>query len=242
MARGAKAQQTMGKVGVIQHKAIDKSIGKKEREAIQLEPKSGLKGRAGQQYRGNARPSSTPSRDGRRAGAKVGESSRNGSAKGAREVSKPRPGPSREETPEKKIKKSATATTGYTGTARPRPGASSAKSSSRGEQRGKASRDGGLLAPPGARRRDRYEEEEDEDMDDFIEYDDEDDEPGPRGRGYGYDSDGSSDMEAGLSDIDGEEARAERAARDEDRREQQLEEKLKREKEERRRRWAQSGR
>ena len=88
-------------------------------------------------------------------------------------------------------------------------------------------------------RRSKYEDEYDEDMDDFIDYDDEEDDVGPR---YDYDSEGSSDMEAGLSDIDTEERRAELYAREEDRREQALEEKLKREKEERKRRLAQGGR
>lgn len=70
-------------------------------------------------------------------------------------------------------------------------------------------------------------------MDDFIEYDDE--EPG-YGQGGGYDSAEESDMEAGMSDIDEEERRAEFQARREDQMQEALEKKLKREKEERRRR------
>ncbi|CAJ2513488.1 Uu.00g016070.m01.CDS01 [Anthostomella pinea] len=233
MARGAKAQQTMGKVGMIQHKAIDK---KKEREVVRAEQKPGIKGKPGapgtpgRPYVGNAG----------RPGAR--EPLRNGSTKDLKAGGKQISTTAAEDVQEKKIKKSAVATTGYTGTARPRPGAAKSKAStSRESQRARPSQPGGILAPPRPSRRDRYEEEEDEELDDFIEYDDED-EPGPRGNGYGYDSDASSDMEAGLSDIDVEEQRAAAAAREEDRREQLLEAKLKREKEERKRRFAQSGR
>ncbi|KAH9887773.1 hypothetical protein F4778DRAFT_418748 [Xylariomycetidae sp. FL2044] len=197
MARGAKAQETMGKVGMIQHKAIDKPPSKRERENAKSEQKSVMQGRGGKPYLGNARPSSTS----------------------------------------KKVKKSATATTGYTGTARPRPGGSSNKSShSRNDQPSRPGRPGGLLAPPRMSRRDDYYEEDDE-LDDFI-VNDEDDDEQQDPRGGGYYSDVSSDMEAGMSDIDGEERRAELAAREEDRREQALEERLKREKEERRRMFA----
>ena len=56
-------------------------------------------------------------------------------------------------------------------------------------------------------------------MDGFIDYDDEEDEgPMPRNK-YDYASDGSSDMEAALSDIDDEERLAESIAKAEDRRE-----------------------
>jgi hypothetical protein len=69
-------------------------------------------------------------------------------------------------------------------------------------------------------------------MDDFIDYDDEDDEGGPR---YDYASDASSDMEAGLEDIDGEERLAEQIARREDIEQERLERKLKADKEARKR-------
>lgn len=241
MARGAKAQETMGKVGMIQHKAIDKAVVKKEREITKPDQKSGpgssIKGKTGTPYTGSGRPSTAPGRDAGRTGTSARDISKNGPMKDARIAGKSRSGSVAEDVGEKKLKKAAAATTGYSGTARPRAGASSDKRPSRPDQR---PRHGGLLEPPRLSRRNR-EDEYDDDLDDFIDYDEEEEEdPGSRHR-Y-YDSDGSSDMEAGLSDIDTEERRAELFAREEDRREQALEEKLKREKEERRRRLAQGGR
>ncbi|KAI0022315.1 hypothetical protein F4780DRAFT_733781 [Xylariomycetidae sp. FL0641] len=238
LARGAKAQQMMGKVGMIQHKPLEKAaMAKKEREVVKPEQKGPVKGKVGKPYQGNGKPSSAMSRDAVRPATSARDTPRNGVSKDAKA------GPKQKEVaPEKKVKKSAVATTGYTGTARPRPGATSDKSASSRGRPGSRPAAGGPLAPPRPGRRDRYEEEYDEDMDDFIDYDDEEEEPGYGGRYGGYDSEGSSDMEAGLSDIDVEERKAERLAKEEDKREQALEEKLKREKEERRRRLAQGGR
>ncbi|KAF2964286.1 hypothetical protein GQX73_g9299 [Xylaria multiplex] len=240
MARGAKAQEVMGKVGMIQHKSTDKATVKKEREIAKPEGKPGVgpgaKGKMGTAYAGTGRPSGMSGRDNGSAGAVGRNMSRNGPSKDAKAGGKSKSVSAMNDTAEKKVKKSATATTGYAGTARPRPGTTANRgSSSRGDQR---PRHGGLLEPPRMSRRSKYEDEYDEDLDDFIDYDDEED-VGPR---YDYDSEGSSDMEAGLSDIDTEERRAELYAREEDRREQALEEKLKKEKEERKRRWAHGGR
>jgi hypothetical protein len=69
-------------------------------------------------------------------------------------------------------------------------------------------------------------------MDDFIDYDDEEEDDQPR---YDYASDGSSDMEAGLDELDFEERKAERIARQEDIKEDMLEKRLKAAKEERKR-------
>lgn len=224
----------MGKVGVIQHKSIGNNNSKKE-QPVKTEQKSAkMKGADGKPYLGNGRPSMGSSRGATKPGAAARDAGRNGAAQDAKTGGKSRPGSSAGEVAEKKVKKSATATTGYTGTARPRPGAASGKPSL--SRKGSSYNSGGLLAPPKPSRRDRYEDEYDDELDDFIEYDD-DEGPGPQG--YGYDSDGSSDMEAGLSDIDVEERRAEVLAREEDKREAALEEKLKREKEERRRRLGQ---
>ena len=77
-------------------------------------------------------------------------------------------------------------------------------------------------------RRDEYlgtDEEDDSEVDDYDMDDD----------GYGY-SDESSDMEAGLDDIDMEEQKALRAAKEDDAKELAYETQLKREKEERKRR------
>ncbi|KAI0846895.1 hypothetical protein F5Y00DRAFT_242775 [Daldinia vernicosa] len=234
MERAKKAQASMGKVGMIQHKSIGTS--KKEQPAKAEQKPNGAKGRDGKPYLGNSRSSTAPPRGGARPGTAVRDAGRNGAGNDAKASGKSRPGSAGGETLEKKIKKSATATTGYTGTARPRPGAASEKPSASRKGSSSAYRTGGLLAPPRPSRRDDYADEYDEDLDDFIEYDEEDT-PGYRGERYnGYDSDGSSDMEAGLSDIDVEERRAELLGREEDKREQALEEKLKREKEERKRR------
>ncbi|KAI0426941.1 hypothetical protein F5Y09DRAFT_317489 [Xylaria sp. FL1042] len=241
MARGAKAQEVMGKVGMIQHKSIDKATTKKDRETVKSEPKpsvgSGSKGKISTSYTGTGRPSGTPGRDNGPTGPSGRTMSRNGTIKDTKTGSKSKPASTANDVAEKKVKKSATATTGYAGTARPRPGAAANRgASSRGDTR---SRHGGLLEPPRMGRRSKYEDEYDEELDDFIDYDDEEEDAGPR---YDYDSEGSSDMEAGMSDIDGEERRAELYAREEDKREQALEEKLKREKEERKRQWAQGRR
>ncbi|KAI0547677.1 hypothetical protein F4679DRAFT_553675 [Xylaria curta] len=239
MARAAKAQEVMGKVGMIQHKSTDKATVKKEREVAKPEQKSGTgsaKGKMAAPYTGTGRASTTTGRDNRPTGASARAASRNSPAKDVKTGAKSKSASGANDLPEKKVKKSATATTGYAGTARPRAGAAAGKGSSRGDQ---GSRHGGLLEPPRMNRRNKYEEEYDEDLDDFIDYDDEEEEDG--GPRY-YDSDGSSDMEAGLSDIDVEERRAELYAREEDKREQALEDKLKKEKEERKRRWAKGGR
>ncbi|KAI1436355.1 hypothetical protein GGR50DRAFT_702012 [Xylaria sp. CBS 124048] len=250
MARAAKAQETMGKVGMIQHRSTDKGILKKERETANPAQKpgtaSGAKAKIGRAYSGTGRPSTATARDNGRVGSSSRAPSRNGPVKDAKEAkdakttSKPKPGSATnnatDSVTEKKVKKSATATTGYAGTARPRPGAAVSKGPA--SQGGHRPSRGGLLDPPRMNRRSKYEDEYDDDLDDFIDYDEDDEDVGPQ---YGYNSDGSSDMEAGLSDIDTEERRAELFAREEDRREQMLEEKLKKEKEQRKQRWAQGG-
>ena len=126
---------------------------------------------------------------------------------------------------QKKIKKAAQATTGYAGTARPRPGNPAKRDS--------APRGGALLvsSAPRAGKSSRYDDY-DEEMDDFIDYDDEEDNGGPR---YDYDSDRSSDMEAGLDELDDEEQQAERIARREDIEEERRERDRKMAKEERKR-------
>ncbi|KAF5495269.1 hypothetical protein CGCS363_v009604 [Colletotrichum siamense] len=237
LARAKKAQESMGQVGKIQHKPVEKVLTKKEREDLALQAKKDAKaatakGGAARQpskFQGTSRPSSgAPARN----GAGTNGSSRNGApdrAKDPRAAAKAR---ATEEEQEKKLKKAAVATTGYTGTARPRPGATSTKK--------KPTPGGALLnsrpAPRygGSARRSRYEDEEDEELDDFIEYDDEEDDAGPR---YTYDSDGSSDMEAGMDDVWEEEQMAERVARREDLEQEKLEKRLKAEKEERKRKF-----
>jgi protein SPT2 len=246
IARARKAQQSMGQVGKIQHKKVEGGNLKKVRDepAAKADPRAvkGVKQRPGA-----AAPAPSPASAGYAGTAKPGQ--RNGtpvSAAGRDPRGRPMPpakpergrmagakGPGgRAAPPEeepKKVKKAAAATTGYTGTARPRPGGNPAKKK-------ETPRGGALLSAPRAPRpshsKSRFEDDYDEDMDDFIDYDDEDDEGGPR---YDYASDASSDMEAGLDDIDGEERRAELIARREDIEEERLERKLKADKEARKR-------
>lgn len=216
----------MGQVGKIQHKKVEGgSILKKKEDA---KPGSGL-GAKGQSkrpagYAGNARPSKLPNGTVGQNGVRKGTDSRSkiGSANKTAAASK-----AAEQEQEKKFKKAAAATTGYTGTSRPRPGAAVKK--------GNVQRGGALLNEPRHRpsssKQSRYEDDYDEDMDDFIDYDDEE-EQGPQ---YGYASDGSSDMEAGMDDIDGEERMAEYIARREDVEEERLERSRKLAKEDRKR-------
>ncbi|KAK8138610.1 spt2 chromatin [Apiospora sp. TS-2023a] len=222
MARGAKAQQIMPKAGIIQHKALEKPQPKKEREK---ETTKGVKrpGANGTSTKGPAQGGALQMKGSRTV-------PRNGAAGDAKSGSKSRPTSSGSDAPEKK--KKGPVMTGYSGTARSAP--PSKKSASSGK--GPASRrtPGGLLAPPKAARRDRYDDEYDEELDDFVV--DDEDEDNPYARQYGYASDGSSDMEAGMDDIYDEESRAERAARLEDRREEKLLEELKRQKEEKKKR------
>ncbi|KPA43554.1 spt2 chromatin protein [Fusarium langsethiae] len=246
IARARKAQQSMGQVGKIQHKKVEGGNLKKVRDepAAKADPRAvkGVKQRPGA-----TAPAPSPASAGYAGTAKPGQ--RNGtpvSAAGRDPRGRPMPpakpergrmtgakGPGgRAAPPEeepKKVKKAAAATTGYTGTARPRPGGNPAKKK-------ETPRGGALLSAPRAPRpshsKSRFEDDYDEDMDDFIDYDDEDDEGGPR---YDYASDASSDMEAGLDDIDGEERRAELIARREDIEEERLERKLKADKEARKR-------
>lgn len=220
MARGAKAQQVMPKAaGVIQHKPLEKSLPKKEREKVKANPKTTTNDKtAAAASRGGARPGSVP-RDGLKNGiskdpkanGKSAANSSGGSAAAAAAAAAER--------------KKKAATTGYTGTARP-PSKKSTESRSAPSARRPA---GGLLAPPKATRRGRFDEEYDEDLDDFV-VDDEDDDD-PYAQRYDYASDASSDMEAGMDDIYDEESKAEKFAKLEDRREEALLEKLKREKE-----------
>ncbi|KAL2759118.1 hypothetical protein ACRALDRAFT_1069232 [Sodiomyces alcalophilus JCM 7366] len=239
LARAKLAQSTMGQVGKIQHKETER---KRERPELKKDAKPTV-GTTTSRYQGTARPATGTSRPTgnpalQRRAASAGVMSRD--SKDARNLgpdkSKMRRSTSVAEEEPKKVKKAALATTGYTGTARPRSGATSSAAS-----RKPAAPGGALLNPrAGARyggpaRRSRYEEEDDE-LDDFIEYDDEEDQPlgGPR---YRYDSGSDSDMEAGMDDIYEEEARAARAARLEDLEQERLEKRLKAEKEERKRRF-----
>ncbi|KAH7159873.1 hypothetical protein B0J13DRAFT_519314 [Dactylonectria estremocensis] len=227
LARGQRAQAVMGQVGKIQHKKVEKGAAaptpKKEKDEPRMDPRAANSKKLPQRpsgYSGTAKP-------GQRNGPVANGGHRDGRNGKAALTKADIAKSATEEEREKKFKKAAAATTGYTGTARPKPGASSKKHDT--------PRGGALLsrAPRPATSKSRFDDGYDEDMDDFIDYDDEgEDEGGPR---YDYDSDASSDMEAGLDDIDGEERRAEHIARREDIEEERLERSLKAAKEDRKR-------
>ena len=196
MARGKAAQSTLGQVGKIQHKKIEKMPSKRERVAslaqkgksIQrgLDPNSKFRGTAQAQLR-----------DGK---SGVKDSGKVGNRKASVE-------------PEKKVKKAAAATTGYAGTARPRPGASSRTSAGTS-----SSRDRDRFRYRGSSRRDTYASEEDDEVEEEDYYSDE------------------SDMEAAAFEVDEEEEAAARIARREDAEALADENRLKREKLEKKRR------
>lgn len=215
LARAQRAQATMGQVGKIQHKKVEAGPRLTREEMRERKAPAGKK-RAPAGYSGTGKSTGVSKRPGAPTSKDPRAAPRAGSSKKA---------PPAE--PEKKVKKAASATTGYTGTARPKPGNPTKKTH--------APRGGALLNAPrhNGSSRGRYDDDYDEELDDFIEYDDDEGE----GAGYGYASDGSSDMEAGLDDIDGEERMAERMARAEDDRERKLEARLRAEKEERRRQF-----
>ncbi|CZS97739.1 hypothetical protein WAI453_008804 [Rhynchosporium graminicola] len=206
MARGKAQQATLGQVGKIQHKRIEKQPSKREREDMKLQKSSKLQK--------NLAPDSKFS--------KMGQNPILNGQKNVKSSGKVRPEP----VPEKKVKKAALATTGYTGTSRPKPGGSASKSSSssaslrynRGSDRDRSRGDryGARYAYPSEEEEEEEEEEEDE----------------PE-----YESD-LSDMEAAAFEVDDEEEQAARIARREDAQALAEENRLKREKEEKRKRLA----
>ncbi|KAK4142114.1 uncharacterized protein C8A04DRAFT_30228 [Dichotomopilus funicola] len=233
MARAKANSEQRESLGKIQHKTVERNMTMKERKEMKAE--EARRAKSGARKGANGRNSPPSARGPLSRDAPRHPGARNGASTVSTAPGKSAPAD------EKKVKKAATATTGYTGTARPRPGASaSTKSGASGRPESGARRDrpryGGPLSAP---RRGGYDEEDD--MDDFI-VDDEEEEaqPGYGGGGprYRYDSyDEESDMEAGLTDIEDEEQLADRQARREDLEQEALEKRLKREKEERRRRF-----
>lgn len=206
MARGKAAQSTLGQVGKIQHKKIEKLPSKREREEMKIQRSSNLAK--------NLAPSSKFGK----APLSNGRDVRNGLKEGGKKAPPE---------PEKKIKKAATATTGYAGTARPKPGGakvparSSVSSSSRYDRGPDRNRYRDERHGSSARYAYVSEEEEEEEEEERE-----------------YDSDVSSDMEAAAFEVDEEEEMAARIARREDAEALAEENKLKKEKEEKRKRLA----
>jgi len=200
MARGKAAQTTLGQVGKIQHKKIEKLPSRREREAMRAQKgKTIQKGLApNSKFHRTSQPSLNEGKNGvKQSNGKITSE------------------------PEKKVKKAATATTGYAGTARPKPGGQNAsRSGPSGSSRNERDR---YQKDRLGSRYDRYlsEDEADEDMEDDLEQD--------------YESDVSSDMEAAVFEVDEEEELAARIARREDAEALAEENKLKKEKEEKKR-------
>jgi hypothetical protein len=208
MARAKAAQAVSGQVGKIQHKKIEKQPSKREREE--------MKAQKGAKLQKNLGPNSKFQRGGHPPGQSPLRDARNDGRNGARDTNGKA---STESVVEKKVKKSALATTGYAGTARPKPG--SAKVHSKSSASASASRhDRGRDERYGSSSKRYASEEEDEEED------------------QEYDSDVSSDMEAAAFEVDEEEELAARIARREDAEALAEENRLKREKEEKRRRLA----
>lgn len=248
LARGKAAQATMGQVGKLQHKSTEKGAAVKKENGVigkgpqrpdprgkaigasRTDPRAAMSQQTRKPaastsgYAGTAKPNATRPIPGRNGTPTNGQSARKPASKPSDRKAAPEPD---------RAKKAASATTGYAGTARPRPGASSTSNSHK--QRGGALLNRQPMRRPasGARSSSRYDEY-DEDLDDFIEYDDEEQEEdgGPR---YKYDDGSDSDMEAGMDELDIEERMAERIARREDIEEEQLEKTRKAAKEERKR-------
>ncbi|KAF3769164.1 hypothetical protein M406DRAFT_107740 [Cryphonectria parasitica EP155] len=239
-ARAAAQQQKLQAIGKIQHKATERVPTRKEREeAAAEELRAAKKG---------VRPGMKP--------GVVGLPGRNGAngmqrsnghldrSRGA--VQKPVTGKvGKAAMVEERKPKKAAVTTGYLGSARPPPSKAKPGSSRPGvpgaglvrdrDREGSSRRPNpmGMFSKPRRQRDEDY----DEDMDDFVVDDEEEEDDG-----YGYGSryryaedEDESDMEAGYSDVEDEEAAAARLARLEDAREEALLEKRKREKEARKR-------
>ncbi|KAH6627913.1 hypothetical protein F5144DRAFT_577254 [Chaetomium tenue] len=229
MARAKANSEHRESLGKIQHKTVERNMTMKERKELKVE--DARKSKTGTRRPTTARtgPTSASFRDVTKL-----PGARGSLPSGSANTKKAAPAE------EKKVKKAALATTGYTGTARPRPGSSTVSKSgatSRPSSEGRPRDRPRYGGPVSSSRRSREEEEE---MDDFI-VDDEDEDEAPgydTGRQYRYDSyEEESDMEAGISDIEDEEQLADRQARREDLEQEALEKRLKREKEERRRRF-----
>ncbi|KAI1002184.1 hypothetical protein K3495_g6017 [Podosphaera aphanis] len=197
MARGKAAHATLGQVGKIQHKTIERQPSKREREAQRMQ-------------KSTKAPSTVNKLQKSSQGQVRDPSSRDNSNGKLTPV------------PEKKIKKSAMATTGYAGTARPKttnPNLASRKlalGSTSNNNRARVERYGSSNSS-------RYQYMSDEVDDGEGETD--------------YESD-LSDMEAAAFEVDEEEETAAKIARREDAEALAEENRLKREKEEKRKRLA----
>lgn len=218
MARGQRAQATMGQVGKIQHKRIEKPV-KKDKDEEEL--RSGTRKTGKPNY-------ARDTMDGKAGQPKFKRAESAPEAK--KKPGKPPKVNHAESAPEQKKKaRKPPPSTGYAGTARPRSTPASSRSSKPAS--------GGVVLNPQVRRSSYARDDDEDSMDGFVIDDEDEDQGGPR---YGY-NDGyeSSDMEAGMDEIDDEEELAAKIARQDDRREEMEERRRKEEKERRKRegRW-----
>lgn len=148
MARAKAAQSTLGQVGKIQHKQIEKLPSRRERDA--------MKAKKGKSIQHGLAPNSKFQRSGQASATSGKDVRRNG--KVAPE-------------PEKKVKKAALATTGYAGTARPKAGGAASSKNGLGTS-SRIERDRYQRDRLGSRY-DRYlsEDEEDEELEGDVEED-----------------------------------------------------------------------
>jgi len=195
MARAQRAQTIMRPMAGIQHMPTDKSINIKER--LPSASKASLPLSNGQPKRASTMPSTTD-----RNGASTPISCRDSGSRnnGSRNIGS-QAAPPPVEPVKKRVKKAALATTGYTGTARPRQDTRPKDTQYDGLKRA------GVINPHLSRAanqttsRSRFGKRDD-DMDGFIEYDDDEKGDNNDDRRHDYHSDRSSDVEAGLDDID----------------------------------------
>lgn len=200
MARAKGLQSTAGQIGKIQHKRIEKAPSKREREEMKAQKSSRLQKNIGPNGKFRNAPGAATLNGGKakaRAGGKADDPAM----------------------PEKKVKKAALATTGYAGTARPKPGSAKHPSKSSASSSSRYDRDRYDDGRAASSRRYTYASEDDE-----GEEDEED-----------YASDVSSDMEAAAYEVDEEEELAARIAWKEDALALAEENQLKKEKAEKRR-------
>lgn len=209
LARGKAAQASLGQVGKIQHKRIEKAPPKRELDKARTQK--------GKTIQKGLEPNSKfqkPSQLSNRPGQSGTNSTKSVGAKALPPAV------------EKKVKKAATATTGYTGTARPRPGGGTTAMKPAAPLY--SARNGNNDRYKNGRKNlDRYydTDEDEDDMEEDVEEDD-------------YASDVSSDMEAAAFEVDEEEQKAARIAQKEDAEALAEENRLKKEKAEKRARLA----
>lgn len=224
-ARAAAQAQKLQTIGKIQHRAVEKHSTKKEQDLEDARPaKKGVKP--------GSKPVSAAPKDGTHSNGN-GLPDRGSKGPGQKGVAGKASSRGVATAEERKPKKAALATTGYSGSARPPPSKTKPGAAKSGNARDRARPPNplGMFSRPRPKG-----DEYDEDMDDFIDDDEDEPEDDGYGRRYRYaDEDDDSDMEAGYSDVEDEEEAAARLARLEDQREEAILEQRRREKEARKR-------